>query len=128
VQTPGVLVLDTDPDRRELLADVVARAGGLGDAPATGAEALERLRTDPPECLLVAGIPDGSSRAFIAWARPRYPQLAIVAVADGVEEATELYNAGADLVATLPLDADLLGAKLAAAIRAAKRSHLRLVT
>jgi hypothetical protein len=44
-----------------------------------------------------------------------------------VHESTELYPGGADLVATLPVDPDLLGAKLAAALRSARRSHLRLV-
>ena len=123
--TPRVLVLDTEDDRRDVLADVVTRAGGNHAVAASGADAIEQLRTESPECLLVAGLPDGSSRAFIAWARPRYPGLAIVAIADGVEESTELYHAGADLVATLPIDPDLLGAKLAAALRAAQRSHLR---
>jgi DNA-binding response OmpR family regulator len=126
--TPRVLVVDTEPDRRDLLADVVTRAGGEHDLAASGADAIEQLRAIGPECVLVADLPDGTARAFIAWARPRYPSLAIVAVADGVHESTELYHAGADLVATLPLDADLLGAKLAAALRVAQRSHLELVT
>jgi DNA-binding response OmpR family regulator len=125
--TPRVLVLDTEPDRRDLLVDVVTRAGGRHAAAPSGAAAVEQLRADTPECLLVADLPDGSARAFIAWARPRYPGIAIVAVADGVEDSTELYNAGADLVATLPVDPDLLGAKLAAALRMVQRSHLRLV-
>jgi len=125
--TPSVLVMDTDTDRRDLLADVVTRAGGRPTVSTTGAEAMERLATEAPECMLVADLPDGSARAFIAWARPRYPALAIVAVADGVQESTELYHAGADLVATMPLDGDLLGAKLAAALRSAQRTHLRLI-
>jgi DNA-binding response OmpR family regulator len=124
---PHVLVIDTDIDRRELLADVVTRAGGRPAVADTGAELLERLGVETPECLLVADLPDGSARAFIAWARPRFPEVAIVAVADGAAESTELYHAGADLVASMPLDADLLGAKLAAAMRTAQRSHLQLV-
>jgi DNA-binding response OmpR family regulator len=126
--TPRVLVMDTDHDRRDLLADVVTRAGGRPDVAGSGADTIARLSTETPECLLVADLPDGSARAFIAWARPRYPEIAIVAVADGVEASTELYHAGADLVATLPVDADLLGAKLGAALRTAQRNHLRLVS
>jgi DNA-binding response OmpR family regulator len=125
--TPQVLVIDSDTHRRELLADVVTRAGGRPAVADTGAETIERLSAETPECLLVADLPDGSARAFIAWARPRFPEVAIVAVADGAGESTELYHAGADLVAPMPLDADLLGAKLAAAMRSAQRTHLRLV-
>ena len=125
--TARVLVLDTEADRRDLLSDVVTRAGGQSAAATSGADAIERLKSDTPECVLVADLPDGTARAFIAWARPRYPDLAIVAIADGVQESTELYHAGADLVATVPIDADLLGAKLGAALRAVQRTHLRLV-
>jgi DNA-binding response OmpR family regulator len=125
--TPHVLVVDTDADRRELLADAVTRAGGQSAVAGTGAETIERLGRETPECLLIADLPDGSARAFIAWARPRFPELAIVAVGDGAAESTELYHAGADLVASMPLDADLLGAKLAAALRSSQRTHLRLV-
>jgi DNA-binding response OmpR family regulator len=122
-----VLVLDADTERRELLADVVTRAGGKHALAASGAQAIEQLREDSPRCLLVAALPDGARAAFVAWARSRHPHLPIVAIADGVEHATELYNAGADIVTTLPIDPDLLGAKLAAAIRRAQRPHLRLV-
>ena len=125
--TAQVLVIDTDTDRRELLADAVTRAGGRPAVADTGAETIARLDANTPDCLLVADLPDGSSRALIQWARPRFPEMAIVAVAEGAKEQTELYHAGADLVAPMPLDADLLGAKLAAAMRSAQRSHLRLV-
>ena len=124
---PRVLVIDTDAERRDLLADVVTRAGGRPTIADTGADTLERLADSAPECVLVADLPDGSARAFIAWARPRFPEMAIVAVGDGAKDATELYHAGADLVAPMPLDADLLGAKLAAAMRTAQRAHLRLI-
>jgi DNA-binding response OmpR family regulator len=116
-----VLVLDASNDRRALLADVVTRAGGEASFASSGAEAIERLGTRRPQCLLVGGLPDGSRRAFIAWARPRFPDVAIVAIADQREHATELYNAGADDIALAPIDADLLGAKLAAAVRSVKR-------
>lgn len=122
-----VLVLDGGEERRALLADVVTRAGGYSTPVATGAQAIERLRERQAQCLLVAGLPDGSRRAFINWARPRHPQLAIVAVADDEGQAIELYNAGADIVVTLPFDPDLLGATLAAATRSAQRPHLQLV-
>jgi DNA-binding response OmpR family regulator len=125
---PRVLVMDTDSDRRDLLTDVVTRAGGRPEIGATGAETIGLLADDTPECLLVAGLPDGTARAFIAWARPRYPGVAIVAIAQDVPESTELYHAGADLVAPMPIDADLLGAKLSAAMRSAQRNHLRLVS
>jgi DNA-binding response OmpR family regulator len=128
VAAPRVLVIDGDSDRRDLLTDVVTRSGGRPEIAATGAETIELLAAQAPECLLVASLPDGTARAFIGWARPRYPAVAIVAIADGVQESTELYHAGADLVAPMPLDADLLGAKLAAAMRSAQRNHLRLVS
>jgi DNA-binding response OmpR family regulator len=112
-----VLVLDTDPDRRALLADVVGRAGSEVALAHTGVEAIERLGTRHPDVVLVADFEDGSPHGFVAWARPRYPELALVALADDIEDATELYRLGADIVETLPLDPDRLGAKLAALMR-----------
>jgi DNA-binding response OmpR family regulator len=123
----SVLVLDADDERRDLLADVVTRAGGEHSLAASGAEAIEQLRSSTAQAILVAGLPDGTRAAFVAWARPRYPHVAIAAVAEHVEHATELYNAGADVVMILPIDHDLLGAKLGAAIRGAQRPRLRLV-
>ena len=122
-----VFVLDADGERQSLLSDVVTRAGGEHTLVGSGAEAIERLRSQTPQCLLVAGLPDGTRAAFVAWARPRYPHVAIVAVANDVTHATELYNAGADLTTLLPFDPDLLGAKLAAAMRSVQRPRLHLV-
>ena len=122
-----VLVLDGDGERQALFADIVTRAGGETVRSCSGADAIGALESHEPQAILVAGLPDGSLRGFIAWARPRHPDLAIVAVADGAQDATDLYNAGADVVATAPVDPDLLGAKLAAALRRARRTHLRAV-
>jgi DNA-binding response OmpR family regulator len=110
-------VLDADPERQALLADVVARASADIVLAGSGVEAMDRLETRRPHSLLVADLEDGSLRGFISWARPRYPDLAIIAIADGVGDATELYRLGADIVETLPLEPDRLGAKLAAAMR-----------
>jgi DNA-binding response OmpR family regulator len=123
--TNQVLVLDTDAERQALLADIVTRAGGHHLLAGTGADALTELRGTEPNAVLVAGLPDGSTRGFVSWARPRYPDLAIVAVASDAAEATDLYNAGADVVTTLPVDPDLLGAELAAALRRVQRLQLR---
>jgi DNA-binding response OmpR family regulator len=125
--TSRVLVLDGDDERQGILADIVTRAGGETELANTGADALDLLREDDLDALLVGGLPDGSRRGFVAWARPRFPDLAIVAIAFDAAEATDLYNAGADIVTTMPLDPDLLGAKLAAALRRARRPQLRLV-
>jgi DNA-binding response OmpR family regulator len=123
-----VLVLDVDGERQDLLADVVTRAGGVSRPAGSGAAAVEILLDDEHlQLVLVAGLPDGSPRGFVSWARPRHPDLAIVAVARNAAEATDLYNAGADVVTSLPLDPDLLGAELAAALRRVRRSHLQLV-
>jgi two-component system OmpR family response regulator len=112
-----VLVLDTSADRRALLADVVGRAGSEVAIATSGVEAMERLSTRRPDIVLVADLEDGSTRGFLAWARPRYPEVALVALAGSIEDSTELYHLGADIVETLPLDPDRLGAKLAAAMR-----------
>ena len=112
-----VLVLDHDPERQALLADVVGRAGADIMLAGSGVEAMEQLATGEAQSLLVADLEDGSLRGFISWARPRYPGLAVIALADDIEGATELYRLGADIVETLPLDPDRLGAKLAAAMR-----------
>jgi DNA-binding response OmpR family regulator len=117
VSTGRVLVLDTDEGRQALLSDLVARAGTDVVLAASGVEAMDRLRTRRPDGVLIADLEDGSARGFLAWLRPRYPDLAVIAVAPGIEEATELYLLGADIVETLPLDPDRLGAKLAAVMR-----------
>ena len=126
-ETSRVLVLDGDSERQSILDDIVARAGGETDLATTGADAIELMADGDAHALLVAGLPDGSRRGFVSWARPRFPDLAIVAIAADASEATDLYNAGADIVTTLPIDPDLLGAKLAAALRRVRRPHLRLV-
>jgi DNA-binding response OmpR family regulator len=115
-------VLDRGGERQWLLVDAISRAGGEPAVAHTGAQALELLNAPPQDipALLVGELPDGSARGFVAWARPRFPDLAIVAVAAEAGEATDLYHAGADIVTTPPLDADLLGAKLAAALRRAR--------
>ncbi|MEA2146388.1 MAG: hypothetical protein QOG59_1975 [Solirubrobacteraceae bacterium] len=120
--TSRILVLDRGGERQWLLVDAISRAGGEPAVAHTGAQALELLNAPPQDipALLVGELPDGSARGFVAWARPRFPDLAIVAVAAEAGEATDLYHAGADIVTTPPLDADLLGAKLAAALRRAR--------
>jgi DNA-binding response OmpR family regulator len=112
-----VLVVDTDHSRQALLADVVARTGAEVVLAGSGVEAMERLSTRRPDIVLVADLDDGSARGFLAWAGPRHPDISLVAIADDIEDATELYHLGADLVETLPLDPDRLGAKLAATTR-----------
>ena len=125
--TSRILVLDREGERQWLLIDAVTRAGGEAAVAHTGAEALELLNAtdDDLPALLVGEIPDGSARGFVSWARPRFPDLAIVAVATEAGEATDLYHAGADIVTTPPLDPDLLGAKLAAALRRARALHAK---
>lgn len=117
--TSRILVIDGDPERQWLLADAVRRAGDEPAVVRSGAAAVELLREAGAElpAMLVAGLPDGSRRGFVSWARPRFPEVAIVALADDAGEATALYNAGADIVTAPPIDPDLLGAKLGAARR-----------
>ncbi len=125
--TSRILVLDREGERQWLLIDAVTRAGGEAAVAHTGAEALELLNAtaDDLPALLVGELPDGSARGFVAWARPRFPDLAIVAVATEAGGATDLYHAGADIVTTPPLDPDLLGAKLAAALRRTRALHAK---
>ena len=120
--TSRILVLDRPGERQWLLVDAVTRAGSESAVAHTGAQALEMLNAQAENlpALLVGELPDGSARGFVAWARPRFPDLAIVAVATETGEATDLYRSGADIVTTPPLDPDLLGAKLAAALRRAR--------
>lgn len=117
--TARTLVVEDDRTRQWLLTDAVLRTGDEAALADSGARALEILQDDEVDvpAVLVGGLPDGTRRGFVSWARPRFPELAIVALADDVGEATALYNAGADIVTTPPIDPDLLGAKLAAARR-----------
>jgi DNA-binding NtrC family response regulator len=126
MSTQTVLILDIDDDRAAVLTDVVARAGGQHVLASTAAEAAEQLQAGNCACLLVSTVADTTPEAFVAQARELSPDMAIVALAEGARESTALYHAGADLVAELPLDADLLGAKLGAAIRSASRGQMPL--
>jgi DNA-binding response OmpR family regulator len=120
----NVIVVDTDSERAELLRDVVARRGAHSIYVATGAEAIELIRAGQYACVLVADLSDGSARAFVAWARRHFPTLTLVALSRGAEHSTDLYRAGADHVTQVPVDVELLGAQLGAALRA--RGHLTL--
>lgn len=110
-----ILVLDREGERQGLLVDAVTRAGAQPVVVHTAAEAYELLHA--ARALLVGELPDRSASGFVASARPDFPDLAIVAVATQTGEATDLYHAGADTVTALPLDPDLLGAKLTGALR-----------
>lgn len=119
-----ILVVDGDPERQWLLSDALLRRGVEGAVAPSGADAVALLQdagADFP-AVLVGGLPDGSRRGFVSWARPRFPELAIVTLADDTGEATALYNAGADIVTVPPIDPDLLGAKIRAALRRARIS------
>jgi two-component system KDP operon response regulator KdpE len=114
-------VLVVDDDRalgRALAINLAARAYSVDVAP-TGGEALERVRRDRPDLVILdLGLPDMDGvdvlRALRTWTS--IPVLVLSARADQTEKVAAL-DAGADDYVTKPFGMDELLARLRAAVR-----------
>jgi CheY-like chemotaxis protein len=118
---PGikVLIVDDDDDTRELLADVLNRAGAEVTAASSAAEALAMLQRTTVDVLVSdIGMPDEDGYALIGKVRAlgptgeRIPAIAVTAGAR-VEDRSLALSAGFQLHMAKPIDPAELTAVIA---------------
>jgi DNA-binding response OmpR family regulator len=123
-----MLIVASEARERELLANRLHRAGHHAIAVEHG-EAAVRALTDAADAAAITALliseplPDGPTAPLVRYARslPELTHVLIVVLAAdaGAAHAAALYDAGADVVATKPVDFDLLSRQIAALRRSA---------
>jgi len=123
-----LLVVDDEPTLRELLAATLRFAGFSVASAATGAEALEAARTDPPDLVLLdVGLPDldGFEVARrlrqlptpVGTARAGQVPVLFLTARDRAEDKVTGLSLGGDDYVTKPFDLDELIARIRAVLR-----------
>ncbi len=113
IQGLRVLVVDDEPDARDLLAVLLSRVGGQVETAESVAEALVVLEGFQPDVLVSdIGMPDEDGYSFIRRVRAnetlkRLPAIALTAFTRA-EDRARAHAAGFDLHLGKPVDPDLL--------------------
>jgi signal transduction histidine kinase/DNA-binding NarL/FixJ family response regulator len=107
--TLRVLVVDDNPLVRELFVTALAERGAQCRAAGSGEEALQQLRTEAPDAIVLdLALPDGDGTDFVARFRAVAPGARIIGASAhaGVADRTRALAAGmhAFLVKPVPLD------------------------
>jgi two-component system response regulator HydG len=114
-----ILVVDDEPSQRELLGGFVGTLGFRTQQAASGEEALDRIRRDPPDMVLLdvrmPGMSGIEALSQIRKLAADLPVLLITAHAD-VRQAVEAVKSGADDYLAKPVDLDELAAAVSDAI------------
>ncbi len=117
-----VLVIDDEPDIRELLSMTLARMDLATKEAGTVKEAKHLLREEKFDlCLTDMRLPDGSGIDLVRFAQEKYPHLpiAVITAYGNVESAVESLKAGAFDFVSKPVQLDDLRNLVAAALKAA---------
>ncbi|MES0873013.1 sigma-54-dependent transcriptional regulator [Sinimarinibacterium thermocellulolyticum] len=111
MSAPCVLIVDDEPDIRELVEITLARMGLRTDAAATLAEARERLaRRQFDVCITDMRLPDGNGISLITEIQQRTPHtpVAVITAYGNAEAAVESLKAGAFDFVSKPVDVAVL--------------------
>jgi len=123
-----VLIVDDEAPQRALLRGVIEPLGHRTAEAASGEEALQQIRSDPPDMVLLdvrlPGISGIEVLAEIRNVAGDLPVLLITAYAD-VRQAVEAIKSGADDYLAKPIDLDELKAAIGDAIGAAAEDRQR---
>ncbi|MFC4250985.1 sigma-54-dependent transcriptional regulator [Sinimarinibacterium flocculans] len=117
---PSVLIVDDEPDIRELVEITLSRMGLRTNAAATLAEAREHLsRQSFDVCITDMRLPDGSGIGLVAEIQQRAPQtpVAVITAYGNAEAAVESLKAGAFDFVSKPVDVAALRKLVDAALR-----------
>lgn len=114
-----ILVVDDEPHIRRLILAALERADYGAIEAATGREALERLRADRPDVVLLdLGLPDRDGLELVPLVkREGDAVLIVVSARDATDEKVAALDLGADDYLTKPFDTDELLARVRVALR-----------
>ncbi len=120
MSTPCVLIVDDEPDIRELVEITLSRMGLRTDAAATLAEARELLQSQQFDvCITDMRLPDGNGITLIADIQRLAPQtpVAVITAYGNAEAAVESLKAGAFDFVSKPVDVAALRKLVDTALR-----------
>jgi two-component system OmpR family response regulator len=133
----GLLVVDDEPNLRELLAATLRFSGFRVSSAATGAEALAAAAADPPDLVLLdVMLPDMDgfevvrrlrARAPGAPGRPGHLPVLFLTARDGTEDKVRGLTAGGDDYVTKPFELAELVARIRAVLRRTAGTDASLV-
>lgn len=98
MSTPTALIIDDEPDIRELLEITLARMGIEVETAADVTTAKRLLETNPPQlCLTDMNLPDGNGIELVHWIQRVCPQtpVAVITAYGSMDTAIESLKAGA---------------------------------
>lgn len=122
----SVLIIDDEPDIRELLAITLQRMGLDTQCASNAAEALDALQTRAYNlCLTDMRLPDGNGLDIISHAQQHYPHMpiAMITAYGCIETATSALKAGAFDFITKPVDLQRLRKLVTNALQQSAVSH-----
>lgn len=115
-----VLIVDDEPHIRRLVQAALARADYATQEAGTARDAMERIREDRPDVVLLdLGLPDRDGLELVPLIKQAQPEttLIIVSAREATEEKVAALDLGADDYLTKPFDTDELLARLRVALR-----------
>ncbi|MFK4874521.1 response regulator [Novosphingobium sp. ZW T3_23] len=114
-----VLIVDDEPHIRRLIQTALTRADYATLEAENAREALERMRQDRPEVVLLdLGLPDRDGLELVPLLKQNAETtLIVVSARDATEEKVAALDLGADDYLTKPFDTDELLARLRVALR-----------
>lgn len=115
-----VLIVDDEPHIRRLVQAALSRADYATLEAGTARDAMERVREDRPEVVLLdLGLPDRDGLELVPLIKQAQPEttLIIVSAREATEEKVAALDLGADDYLTKPFDTDELLARVRVALR-----------
>lgn len=106
-----VLIVDDEPDIRELLAITLSRMGLATVTAATLGEAQAKIASEQPQlCLTDMRLPDGNGISLVEHIQQEYPHIpvAMITAHGSVESAIQALKAGAFDFISKPIELDTL--------------------
>jgi DNA-binding response OmpR family regulator len=125
---PNVMIVDDDPDIQWSLAQQLTQAGYGVQCAADGAEALSRMRRQPPDLVLLDVHLPGTSGYDVHRRLRRMPRCAdtpvlFLTIADNVRNRVRALDAGADDFLGKPFDSEELLVRIRALLRRSGRDR-----
>jgi DNA-binding response OmpR family regulator len=120
-----ILVVDDDPDIRDLLVDYFTTEGYAVTPAADGPEALDALRRDPQMLVLLdVGLPGMDGVEVLKRIRTEHPGASVIMITGNqdLELAREAVGLGAVDYVFKPFDSERLERAFAAAVRTMRES------